>query len=153
MKFVLNKKWWVPLITFLFTYGLCSGSIDCSLGLKIVLNFLNLLQWLLHCPRSIKEWNPMAPYFGLVAAFIHIVVAISINFVVNLGPSKPQTQKCTVQTGASCGHWCSVTRLPWLYSGTLPQSRTFNFAHAAILQVTTMRNHVITSYNGRHKLS
>ena len=34
-----------------------------------------------------------------------------------------------------------------------PQSRTFNFAHAAILQVTTMRNHVITSYNGRHKLS
>ena len=34
-----------------------------------------------------------------------------------------------------------------------PQSQTFNFAHAAILQVTTMRNHVITSYNGRHKLS
>ena len=28
VKFVLKKKWWVPLITFLFTYGLCSWSLE-----------------------------------------------------------------------------------------------------------------------------
>ena len=46
LKFVLKKKWWVPLITFLHLWSVLW---KCRLffGTQFVLNFLNLLQWLL----------------------------------------------------------------------------------------------------------
>ena len=85
LKYVLKKKWWLPLMVFLLTYGLCSGSVDgCSLGLifvpfkMIVCGFLyifKLLSDLLGC-RDCE----MAAFGGPLLVVLYILLG-TLNFL------------------------------------------------------------------------
>ena len=111
LKFVLKKKWWVPLLVFLLTYGLCSGSVDgCSLGLifvpfkMIICGFLyifKLLSDLLGC----KDCE-MAAFGGPFLVLLYVLLGL-LNFLAwLLQCPRPELIPAIVEA--------SKNEIPWL---------------------------------------
>ena len=111
LKYVLKKKWWLPLMVFLLTYGLCSGSVDgCSLGLifvpfkMIVCGFLyifKLLSDLLGC-RDCE----MAAFGGPLLVVLYILLG-TLNFLAwMLQCPRPELIPAIVEA--------SKSEIPWL---------------------------------------
>ena len=111
LKYVLKKKWWLPLMVFLLTYGLCSGSVDgCSLGLifvpfkMIVCGFLyifKLLSDLLGC-RDCE----MAAFGGPLLVVLYILLG-TLNFLAwLLQCPRPELIPAIVEA--------SKSEIPWL---------------------------------------
>ena len=111
LKYVLKKKWWLPLMVFLLTYGLCSGSVDgCSLGLifvpfkMIVCGFLyifKLLSNLLGC-RDCE----MAAFGGPLLVVLYILLG-TLNFLAwLLQCPRPELIPAIVEA--------SKSEIPWL---------------------------------------
>ena len=111
LKYVLKKKWWLPLMVFLLTYGLCSGSVDgCSLGLifvpfkMVVCGFLyifKLLSDLLGC-RDCE----MAAFGGPLLVVLYILLG-TLNFLAwLLQCPRPELIPAIVEA--------SKSEIPWL---------------------------------------
>ena len=111
LKYVLKKKWWLPLMVFLLTYGLCSGSVDgCSLGLifvpfkMIVCGFLyifKLLSDLLGC-RDCE----MAAFGGPLLVVLYILLGTLNFFAWLLQCPRPELIPAIVEA--------SKSEIPWL---------------------------------------
>ena len=111
LQYVLKKKWWLPLMVFLLTYGLCSGSVDgCSLGLifvpfkMIVCGFLyifKLFSDLLGC-RDCE----MAAFGGPLLVVLYILLG-TLNFLAwMLQCPRPELIPAIVEA--------SKSEIPWL---------------------------------------
>ena len=111
LQYVLKKKWWLPLMVFLLTYGLCSGSVDgCSLGLisipfkMIVCGFLfifKLLSDLLGC-RDCE----IAAFGGPLLVVLYILLG-TLNFLAwLLQCPRPELIPAIVEA--------SKSEIPWL---------------------------------------
>ena len=111
LKYVLKKKWWLPLMVFLLTYGLCSGSVDgCSLGLifvpfkMIVCGFLyifKLLSDLLGC-RDCE----MAAFGGPLLVVLYILLGTLNTLAWMFQCPRPELIPAIVEA--------SKSEIPWL---------------------------------------